>query len=64
MGVWHWGQRLLKRGQLPLTARTPLNAMFGLACAQVLLGISTLLTLVPVSLGSLHQVTHLHLPLL
>jgi heme A synthase len=53
--LWHCGRRLLRRGALPVTARLPLNALFGVACAQVALGITTLLTIVPVSLGSAHQ---------
>lgn len=40
---------------LPSGTHTALHAMLGMTCCQVALGISTLLTYVPVSLGSLHQ---------
>ncbi|KAF8072411.1 COX15 [Scenedesmus sp. PABB004] len=50
-GVWAGARRL----SLPPPARAALHAVAALTAAQVTLGITTLLTYVPVSLGAAHQ---------
>ena len=45
----------IKRKQLPKMSRMVLNGMMGVACLQVTLGISTLLTFVPIPLAAAHQ---------
>lgn len=49
--LWAYGTRL----PLPSQSRVLLHALLGAASAQVALGIATLLTYVPVTLGSAHQ---------
>lgn len=49
--LWAYGTRL----PLPSRSRLLLHALLGTASAQVALGIATLLTYVPVTLGSAHQ---------
>eukprot|EP00162_Nutomonas_longa_P008817 comp18819_c0_seq1/m.34315 comp18819_c0_seq1/g.34315 ORF comp18819_c0_seq1/g.34315 comp18819_c0_seq1/m.34315 type:complete len:500 (-) comp18819_c0_seq1:4-1503(-) len=44
-----------RRANLPRKTRAALHAVAGMALVQVLLGISALITSVPVSLGALHQ---------
>eukprot|EP00238_Polyblepharides_amylifera_P001205 CAMPEP_0196571066 /NCGR_PEP_ID=MMETSP1081-20130531/1233_1 /TAXON_ID=36882 /ORGANISM="Pyramimonas amylifera, Strain CCMP720" /LENGTH=348 /DNA_ID=CAMNT_0041887827 /DNA_START=580 /DNA_END=1626 /DNA_ORIENTATION=+ len=51
VAVWH----VLRKTSLPPRTSTLLNGMLTMTCAQVALGITTLLTYVPVSLGAAHQ---------
>lgn len=49
--LWAYGVGL----PLPARSKTLLHALLGMATVQVSLGVATLLTYVPVSLGSAHQ---------
>eukprot|EP00193_Tetraselmis_chui_P011380 CAMPEP_0177775962 /NCGR_PEP_ID=MMETSP0491_2-20121128/14427_1 /TAXON_ID=63592 /ORGANISM="Tetraselmis chuii, Strain PLY429" /LENGTH=227 /DNA_ID=CAMNT_0019294657 /DNA_START=59 /DNA_END=738 /DNA_ORIENTATION=+ len=51
LGVWTYGSRL----PLPPATKTALHLLLAGTTLQVTLGVSTLLTYVPVSLGSAHQ---------
>jgi len=48
-------ERAAARGAIPAAAHTGARAVAGLVWAQAALGIAALVTVVPVSLGSLHQ---------
>lgn len=51
-GYWAWARRL---PGLPASTHRALNLVMGMAWAQVALGVTTLLSHVPVGLGTAHQ---------